>query len=235
MDLSRTRSPLPPLPALIHSLLEDRAVLNDPATPFAFRLQEGHGSVVAMAGENASGKSLLAQMVAGCAYHDHGVEPMVVSVQARTSEGMLRAFTYGSEQERATGEVSLSVALKALDGLAQRMGPNGAGQALAILDEPDLGLSESYAHAFGLLIAQKAAKLPARGWGLMVVTHSRALMRGLRTGLGQDPTFIHAGGCLTLDEWLQCPPGHTVEDLLSLPLRARARAAEVRSILRRPD
>lgn len=221
---------LPTAAAIVADLVENTYLLSDDNCPFSFHPQDGDPRVVVLAGENATGKSLLTSMLASRAYHDHGVEPMIVSMVARTSAGMQRAFTYGGEDYRATGEVSLSVSMKALNHLPTRLEEQGAG--LVILDEPDVGLSENYAHAFGVKLGQAINALPDKGaWSVVLVSHSRELVGGLADTLTQAPTFVHTNEPKTLEAWASERPRKSVEELDALLNRAKEQVRQVRVIL----
>jgi hypothetical protein len=220
-----------PLPAkMVRDYIQTSGLVNHPDCPFSFHLQPGDDRVVVLAGDNASGKSLLMNALASRAYYEHGVEPIVVSMTARTGEGMLRAFTYGNERMRATSEVSISVTLKALAGAKQRL-TSPTSQTLVLLDEPDFGVAEGYAHAFGLKLAAALADLPTQGqWGLLVACHSRELVRGLVEGLGQNPAFVHTGQPITLDDWLKAPARQSVQALDQMLEAAKGQSKIVNQI-----
>lgn len=221
---------LPPASQLIQDLIQDHRLLTHPDCPFSYHAQAGHPGVVVLAGDNASGKSLLLNLVGSRAYHGHGVEPIVVSMSARTQGGVFRALTYGSESDRATGQVSVATTLRALGSMSGRL-ENG-GRTLVVLDEPDFGLAEQYGHAFGVRIGQALGQLPQDGWwSLLLASHSRELVRGLVDGLGTRPTFVHAGEPRKLDEWLVPPQRQPPDELDALLSRAR----EQQKILERVD
>lgn len=225
--------PKPKLPTaafMAEDLVSNTHLLSDEDCPFSFHVQKGNPRVLVLAGENATGKSLLTSMLAACAYDDYGVEPMVVSMVRRTSSGMMRVFTYGGEDYRATGEVSLSVSMKALNHLPKRLEESGAG--MVILDEPDVGLSESYAHAFGVKLGQAINSLPKnKPWNVVLVSHSRELIRGMAETLDKAPTFIHTGEPKTLDSWLEDRSRKSVEDLDGMIERAAKQIKQVYKII----
>lgn len=223
---------LPPIAKLVTNLIADTHLLSHTKCPFSYHLQPGHGQVLVVAGDNASGKSLVASIAAARAYYDHGVEPMTVSMTARTSSGMLRAFTYGGEDYRATGEVSLNVSFKALDAIPDRLGKGPSARALAILDEPDVGLTEGFSYAFGQKLAQKINALPAgKRWNVLLVSHSREMVRGLADTLTQAPSFLHTDTPLTLDDWCAQRPRKSVAELEAMLKRAGEQIKQIRGIL----
>lgn len=209
------QSKLPTAAKMIEDLVDNSWLLTDKACPFSFHVQKGQGRVVVIAGDNATGKSMLTSMLAAQAHQTFNVSPMVVSMTARTGSGMMRAFTYGDESYRATGEVSVSVSMRALNNLPKRLEEKGAG--MVVLDEPDLGLAEGYAHAFGQKLAERINALPAKGrWNVVLVSHSRELVQGLVDGLDTAPTFVHADQPKTLAQWLDKPQRKSVEEFDAL-------------------
>lgn len=221
---------MPSLSEMVEDLLARNFILTASNCPFEYHRQEGSPNVMIVAGDNATGKSFLTSVISARAFHAHGVSPMVVSMAARTDSGMMRSFTYGPEKEFATGSVSLNVTFKALENIPSRLSEKN-GRALVILDEPDVGLSESYAYAFGQEIANRLNALPARGWGVLLVTHSRELVRGLSEGLQKKPSFIHTGTKLSLDQWLEKIQRKPIKDLLKLPERNIERFRKVGRII----
>lgn len=206
---------MPKLPLLAdtaHSLVEESFLLSHEDFPFSYHFEAGDGRVVILAGDNSSGKSLLGQVIAAKAHIVHQVSPMVASMARRTAEGMGRAIIYEDEQYHPTGRTSVSVALKALRNLSTRLEEEGAG--LAILDEPDIGLSEGFAYAFGEKMAAMINALPQEGaWGALIISHSRQLAQGLVDHLARRPTFVHTSEPKTLDAWLAENPRRSVADL----------------------
>ena len=97
----------------------------------------------------------------------------------------------------------------------------------------EIGLSEGFAHAFGEFIGRLAATPPDMGCGVLVISHSRSLVRGLKAGLCERPGYVITGeGPSTLQEWLEAVETRTVEELEGLADVASERRAAARSILR---
>lgn len=212
---------------LLEDIGRDSALFTDEASPFAFGVAGGSpGSrVVVMVGENGSGKSLLFQVMAGWARRDHGATPLTVSIRERTGGGtfemggMRRAMMFGDEAEQSTGATSVRVirgAFRSASGWAEKDGK----KPIVMLDEPDLGLAEGYAHAMGQWLAG-LVEGNLQVDGVVVVTHSRALVRGLAQGMRNKalgaPHFVNMGhGEPGMEAWLAGGPGHSVEDLLDM-------------------
>lgn len=171
--------------------------------------------VVLVAGANASGKSFVTDMVG----HWMGAEkPKVefisVSMRMRTREGMHRCFMYGPLGDKdSTGSVS-TIALKGgLRTAAERTTP-----CMLQLDEPDLGLAEEFGYAMGQWIASEdPTPVNEHCRGLIVVTHSRELVKGFLENSALKPHFLHLGTpSLTLKQWLKPAARRSVEDLQGL-------------------
>lgn len=216
---------------LFTALIEDTHLLSHPQCPFSYHLQPEGGNVLVVAGDNATGKSLIANMLASRAYFSHGVEPMIVSMSERTRSGMLRAFTYGGEDYRATGEVSLNVSFKAIGAIAHRLDEDkGRSRALVILDEPDVGLAEGFSHAFGCKLGQQINDLPkSKRWGVVVISHSREMVRGLVDTLDKAPGFAHTDTPKTLAQWCAERPRHGVDAMDKMLERAAKQIKMVRA------
>ena len=175
--------------------------------------------LLVITGDNASGKSVMASVV-GAAFRDRAmrggkqkVEVVPVTMRARTDDGGARLFLFSGDGYFATGAVSVGAAVKGLDRLGDHPG------SLVVLDEPEVGLAPGYAYAMGSLIADRVGSLPAGDGGVVLVSHSRELVRGVVEGLGEagEPSFIHLGAPTTITEWITTTPTKTIEDLLALP------------------
>lgn len=195
---------------------------DDPGvSPFNAAISAGAPRLAVVVGDNASGKSLLVRMLAMRA-RGHEVLPVSVSIRERTGAGlgemsrMAQAMMYGDESEQSTGATSVQVVQAALERNADR-----PGGSIVILDEPEMGLAEGYAHALGTYIASQSKTITRRCAGVVVVTHSRPLVQGIRDTLSRKPTFVAtaagAGVQADLDGWLAREDRYSVEDLLALP------------------
>lgn len=210
---------------------EESMAFADEGSPFTARMDNGDPRLTVVVGANASGKSLLHRVVAGLA-HGHGIEPISLSIRERTGSNespgsMRRQWMYGAEHMDSTGNTSLRTTRKAFETMSSR-----TSAAMLLLDEPEIGLSEGFAHAFGELIGRLASIPPDKGCGVMVVSHSRSLVRGLEVGLGARPGYVVTGeGPDTLAEWLDTVEMRTVEDLEALATVASERRAAARTFL----
>lgn len=225
------------VPGLVNKLLTDTVIFTDPRCPFKGVVHGGDARLTVIVGDNSSGKSLLFRMIAERCHIDK-VLPVTVSIRERTGSGMSdisglrRAFMFGDETESSTGATSAQVVKTGF-----RSAKKEGGAALLMLDEPELGLSESYAAALGDFIGQVVrapfgdTAMDETCGGVVVVTHSRPLVQGLLGGLRGTPTFVNMGGEQDLNDWLAKPKLHTAHDLAKLAEAASSGRRLVREIL----
>jgi len=212
-------------------LCEESIAFDGDQSPFRADIVPGDPRLTLVVGGNATGKSIMHKMLVGLA-HAHGIEPISLSIRERTGSNespgsMRRQFMYGYEHRDSTGNTSVRTTRKAFETLAGRSAP-----AMVLLDEPEMGLSDGFAHAFGELIGRLAADPPPVGCGVMVVSHSRALVRGLMAGLGAVPGYvITGGGPANVAEWLDYVEVRTVEDLEALGEISSSRRQTTREVL----
>ncbi len=179
--------------AFVRSLLRDYRV----SKAFPATYHRGRGRLVAVTGDNASGKSLFAKL-ANAVLRKRKIEPMLVGMSLRAQGGIMRAFVFGDEDTSSTGCNSVQ---SVLGGLRTARGRK-YDHAL-LLDEPDVGLSEGWQSAVGELIAGFAADLPERTKMLMVVTHSRRLLEKLAP---LEPHHVRFGDGLNLVQVVEAVP-----------------------------
>lgn len=201
----------------------EESMLFGPDAPFEAHVREvANPRVVLVVGDNASGKSLYLQVVATIARKDK-VVPVTVSIRERTGAGlyemagMRRIMMFGDESENSTGATSVKTVVTSFKNLDK---PEGS---LLGLDEPEIGLDNGYTRALGEFIGQSTAELPRTCRGVVVVTHSRALIAGMLEGLANvgkvPPSFVVVGDhpAKTLTQWVTNPTHRSVEDLHALP------------------
>lgn len=213
---------IPQLADVVADVLERSSMWLHESLPFQACLSVSSPRLVFMAGPNATGKSFLARIVQGFGRAYHNTSPIHVSMTERTGSGladmasMRRAMMFGDESEHSTGTTSAKTVGSAMYNAAQYA--KEGKSSLLVLDEPEIGLSEGYAFALGELIARKTQELPPNACGVLVVSHSKPLARGLCDGLGQEPSFVYTGsGSKSLDEWLEQSERFSVEELQALP------------------
>mgnify|MGYP000245645064 CR=1 FL=1 len=200
----------------------DRAIFSpEDGAPFQAHLAPGNPKVVLVTGSNASGKSVFFRVLAALAKDDANATGITLSIRERTGSGtyemaaMRRAMMYGEEHEQSTGACSVHTVEKGFKN-ARRMAEEGQAVVL-MLDEPEMGLSEDYAAAMGQWLATQSQEMThANQLGLVVVTHSRPLVKGLVDALGESPTFVNTDAPQSVGQWLAQVPKRTVEDLLAL-------------------
>lgn len=181
-------------------------------------------------GDNGSGKSFLVQRLAKTAYAA-GYSPLQLSMGYRASSGVQRELMYGNEAAQSTGLASLGVMRRAFSSMVGW----GGQPHVALLDEPDIGLSDRFAYPMGQRIAMFAKQRPAGTKGVLVVTHSRALVRGLlaeQQTSGQDASLILMGSRYqSLTEFLAEPVYASLAELEALEARNSEARALVRSAM----
>ncbi len=187
---------------------------------------QGRDPLVVMVGDNASGKSFARRIVSlMCRKND--VEAIAISMERRAGpdfSGGIRSFIYGDEGYRSTGENSASTVITGIKTCQGRDKPH-----LMFWDEPDIGLSDSWAAGCGVAIRKFAEKPPEHTRGIFVVTHSKALVSQL---LPVEPHYIHFGDGeppATLADWLTQPI--KPRDIEKLGEQSHARFKKIQKIL----
>lgn len=219
---------------LASEVLQRSRLWTHPEIPFQFKLHAGDPRLLLIAGENASGKSLFAQCLASLA-HRQDIAPITVSIRERTGsglsgiEGFRKVCMFGDESEQSTGATSFKVIPTAFNTLQGRA--DADKRAFLLLDEPDLGLSEGYSGALGRDLAGRYQSVGPSAAGLALVTHSRALVRGLLAGVSQPPSFIKFGETADLTTWLAGEPERSAQELKDLHALSLERWRAVRRIL----
>jgi hypothetical protein len=147
---------------------------------------KSESNLVILVGDNASGKSVARRIISQiCREVEPRIEPMAVSMQGRTGGGMANAFIYGDEGFESTGQVSARTVTTGIATCRNRKNPH-----MVFWDEPDLGLSDSWAAGVGVAIAEFSQSLPEMTKGVFVVTHSKALVTQL---LSVPHHYVHFG------------------------------------------
>lgn len=207
-----------PLREIARWIADESLMFSDMRSPFNAVVYDGDPRICVIVGENASGKSLFFRMVAQLASNRHKLLPITISIRERTGAGshemggMRRMFMYGDESQQSTGAASVKVVANGFHNAAKPETP-----AMLLLDEPELGLSDGYARALGQYIATEIVKLPPKSGGVVVVTHSRALVDGLWSFHATRPLFVSLGAePKALEGWLAEPEERSVDDLLNL-------------------
>jgi energy-coupling factor transporter ATP-binding protein EcfA2 len=106
----------PVLAGIVRYVCEESLMFADERSPFqakAFYPKETRVCVIV--GENASGKSVFFQVMAGVARREHKLLPVTISIRERTGAGshemggMRRTMMFGDESEQSTGATSYNV------------------------------------------------------------------------------------------------------------------------------
>jgi hypothetical protein len=183
-----------------------------PAIPFhrvSPPVQKGkdESKLVVVVGENASGKSFFRRLVrAVCskAAPDERTECIHLSMEGRMDSsafGGLRSMVYGSEQDQSTGENSVGTVLGGITTCKERKGSH-----IVVWDEPDLGLSDSWAAGMGEAIRDFAKDPGEHTRAIVLVSHRRALLAPLLT---QPLHYVHLGmgegAPASLEAWFEQP------------------------------
>lgn len=210
---------------LLQEMLAEAKLWQHPKMPFKAAVSPGRENVLVVAGDNCSGKSFLVETLRGWS-SQYKLDSMVVSIRERSGGGlhemaaMRRSMMFGDEHDRSTGAVSAGVVERAFTNLQSRA--ESKTSSFLVLDEPELGMSESMAGALGELLGLRALEMPELAVGLAVVTHSRALVQRMSETMGRSPTFVHmrenSSNVPELDEagWLQHVPHYGVAELHAL-------------------
>lgn len=216
-------------PTSLHDLIVDvhhRSPLwTHPDFPFTSHWSEGHSQVVVVAGDNASGKSLFVQVMASRA-KQHGMSPLSMSIRERCGAGLnemasfRRIMIFGDEERQSTGTTSFK-SLRGAFRSAAAWATEDNQRPIILLDEPEIGLSQGYEAAMGEWIAQQVQGLPDAVVGVVIVTHSKTLVRHLMDELNVPPTWVHFGHEMDIQGWLRHNESREVADLLALEEHAR--------------
>ena len=222
--------------AITRWVAKNSLLFNDGESPFHAAVSGRAAKLVVVTGENATGKSLFVR-VAAAILQQEDVLPVSVSIRERTGAGshemggLRQAMMFGDEMEQSTGATSVSVAQRAFGNLDRPQG------SLLIVDEPELGLSEAYARALGEYIGGEIGTVPKKCIGVMVVTHSRPLVRGLVDGFGKVPTHVAVSAehpaQAGLKQWLDEVEHHSIDELLALRDVGHDRWLRVNKILKK--
>ena len=201
-------------------------------TPFNAHLTPGNKRVILVTGDNGSGKSMLVQDLRAWCKKFHDVDATIsISIRERTGSGyadpLMKSMVFGMEDQQSTGGLSVGVTQRAFNNLD--MWSESGRHIAMVLDEPEIGLSQSYATPLGELIAKSFLALKSPTAGLVVVTHNRGLAKSLVEHLGEAPTFCFMGPePVALDTWMGQSKVHSYEDLLKLPELCLERRRQVR-------
>lgn len=185
-----------------------------------FTVYDASSRVIILYGENASGKSLLAQLFE-IAARKSDIACRAACMRNRTSSGIMKAMIFGDESEQSTGATSIDVTRKAIDNTLKE-----EGLAISILDEPDVGLSDYYAPAMGQYIAERFSKADDNK-GLILVSHSKRLITKFLKCYDGEVSSMGINTNLQLAAWLQSTDKATVDEMFEMASSANAKMTAI--------
>jgi hypothetical protein len=196
--------------------------------PIPYHRVDGKDPLVVIVGENASGKSFARRCVQAIASKNK-VETIAISMERRAGAdftGGMRGFIYGTEEWKSTGENSVGTVLGGIRTCQGRDTPH-----VMFWDEPDLGLSDSWAAGVGAAIRKFVEKPPTHTRAVFVVTHSKPLVEQL---VDFGPHYLYLGdddAPESLAHWLKTPA--IPRDIELLGQLSHARFKRIQTILDR--
>lgn len=214
----------PEISSIVQDLSENNMFWGDSSCPFKMFVEKNevsHPRILMIAGDNGSGKSLAVEYLRGWVKVFHEFATVQVSIRERTGAGlsdmagMRRTFMFGDESEQSTGATSVRTTETAFKTLADRI--KDGNPAILVLDEPDIGLSRSFAGAMGQYIGQRFKEVNSDNAYLVIISHNQTLAQELAKELRQDPAFVHMETPKTFKEWSTENRIRSIDELLQLP------------------
>lgn len=204
---------------LLKAVFKESVIFGPPGTPDTplhaqLTPAANEAKVAIIVGSNASGKSLGIRRLAA-RLNEEKTEPLQVSMRYRTQEGMARSIMFGpfGDSIDSTGAVSMCAI-----GGALRTAQSRETACWVMLDEPDVGMSEDFTYSLGQFLAKHVNEgLGPKCGGLVVVTHSRELVKGLAENLVAAPHFVHVDEePQSLEAWVSGRRRRSVDELEGL-------------------
>lgn len=161
--------------------------------------EKGESNLILVTGENATGKSFLRRIFTAC-LKKNDIESIALSMEMRAgslTEPFVRALVFGDEHCMATGNSTA----QSITG-AMNTSKNRSNRHAIIWDEPDVGLSDSYAMGASTEILEFLEKPPSKLFFALVTTHRKVMLEELRKG---KPHHVRLGDKKTLEEVLTGP------------------------------
>jgi len=183
----------------------------------------GNYPVVVLTGENAMGKSFLRRLYQVMIKSYAKIECIHLSQQGRSSGSFPSAFIYGDESWESTGQITSRTITTCINTSASREDKNAI-----IWDEPEIGLSDSYAAGAGLKIREFIECNNENLFGVIVISHSKYLIKQL---LPLNPHHLRVGDNKSLDSFLN----ETVEpkNIEELSVKAVEMFRKIEKIIKR--
>lgn len=219
---------------IVRELFTSSALFAGANSPLRAHLTEGssQSKLLVVTGSNASGKSFAVRVLASWLNDETPkVEPLQVSMRYRTTAGMHRAFMYGDDSRDSTGSNSMTAVI---GGFRTAKSEDRGSDCWLMLDEPDVGLSEDFGFALGTYIANQVDEgLGPKCQGVVVVTHSRELVRGVLEHSKTTPHFAHVDDApLSMQGWLDSGHRRSVAELLDIKRIAVERMRAISKIIK---
>jgi hypothetical protein len=172
---------------------------DDDVVPIPVTFNEKQGKIILAVGDNASGKSFFRRIVQAVC-HKAGVECIHLSMQGRSNGDIGGAFqrivVYGTETDESTGRNSVNTILGAI-----RTSQSRENKHVLFFDEPDIGLSDTWAASIGVELLKFSEQPNDNLVAVFIVTHSRELVWSLLPGQPHSLCFNEKP--TTLGEWVQ--------------------------------
>lgn len=185
--------------------------------------EEKYSKFLIVTGDNAEGKSFFVKLFDEYCHKFARTECLLLGMSLRTDRSWARSFVYKDESNFSTGDSSINCVIKGLE-----TGRKREQEHYLIFDEPNLGLAESYHYALGEYFAGFVKEMPPLTKGLVIVTHSRKLVRPL---LEEHPHHLRFGDHQKLKDWIEREPKRrTLEELLQLPEKGLKRFRRINQI-----
>lgn len=197
---------------------------DDDVVPIPVTFNEKQGKVILAVGDNASGKSFFRRIVQAVC-HKAGVECIHLSMQGRSNGDIGGAFqrivVYGTETDESTGRNSVNTILGAI-----RTSQSRENKHVLFFDEPDIGLSDTWAASIGVELLKFSKQTNENLVAIFIITHSRELVRSVLPG--QPHSLCFSEKPTTLGEWVQSSPGvRPLTDLAEISQRRYKLICEV--------
>jgi energy-coupling factor transporter ATP-binding protein EcfA2 len=163
-------------------------------------------NVLIIYGDNASGKSLICKLLEQ-QIRNYGATSRSACIRNRTQGGIEKAIVYGEEGSQSTGQTSfksLKLCLKSTN--------NSLEEALAILDEPDIGLSPKYSKAMAEYISLHIKEFNESKY-TVIVSHNHSLIQHIIFNLNNNVSSLGINTDLKLSEWMRNDNKASIEEL----------------------
>lgn len=182
-----------------------------------------YSKLLIVTGDNAEGKSFFVKLCEEYCNERIKNECLCIGMSLRTEKNWARSCIYKDENAFSTGDCSISGVIKGIETCQKR-----EHEHYVIFDEPNLGLAESYHYALGEYFTGFVINMPPLTKGLVIVTHSRELVRPL---LEHHPHHLRFGDNQNLANFVERDPKRkTIEELLQLPEKGRRKFQNIRKI-----